>query len=231
MISKALILGAAFAASSLLAAPMARASGGEHVIDDAAVETPGACHLETWTTRFSSRRGLVNFAPACTHRAWPRLELGAGIHHAWSAGEASDTLLGPALKLNLRPEESGLGLGLAGSAAYGARTGRLEAAGLLVPLTVPVGRRARLNLNAGWSHVRTDARRDAAFYGAQLELALDRDIILMAESFRRAGGRPGGQFGVRWTPGGGRADLDIVAGRRIDGGSPRAVSLGLTLRR
>ncbi len=231
------LLGAAVAASSLfvaaslLAASGARASGAEHVVDDAAVETPGVCHLEAWTTRLAARQGLVNLSPACTRQAWPRLELGAGIQHAWAAGGISDTTIGPAVKLNLLPEDQGLGLGIAGSAAYGARAGRLETAGLLVPMTLPVGRRLRINLNAGWSYTRAAARRDAMFYGAQAELSPIDDLVLMVEAFRRYGGRPGGQVGLRWPPGGGRVDLDLVAGRRADGESPRALSLGLTVRR
>jgi hypothetical protein len=224
-------LGAAIAASSFFVAPAAWASGNEHVIDDAAVETPGVCHLEAWTTRFSPRQGLLNLSPACTRRAWPRLELGAGIQRAWAADGTSDILVGPALKLNLMPEETGLGLGLAGSAAYGVRAGRLESASLLVPMTIPVSQRLRVNLNAGWSYGRIATRRSAAFYGAQIELALPHDVTLMAEGFRRGGGDPGGQLGLRWNPGGGRFDLDLVAGRRVDGESPRAVSLGITVRR
>lgn len=224
-------MGAALVASSVLVAPVAHASGNEHVVDDAAVETPGVCHVEGWATRFGRRQGLVNLSPACTRKAWPRLELGAGLQRAWTADGASDTVVGPALKLNLRPEEKGLGLGLAGSAAYAAHAGRLETAALLVPITIPVGQRLRVNFNAGWSYSRAAARRDAAFYGAQAELVLTRNVTLMAEGFRRDGGRLGGQMGLRWNPGGGRFDLDVVAGRRIDGVEPRAVSLGLTVRR
>lgn len=224
-------LGAAFAASSVLVAPMAYASGNEHVVDDAAVETPGVCHLEAWTTRFGPRQGLLNLSPACTRKAWPRLELGAGIQHAWNAGGGADTLIGPALKLNLWPEERGLSLGLASSTAYGVRARRLETASLLIPVTIPVGQRLRINLNAGWSYSSAAARRDAAFYGAQAELTLTRDVTLMVERFRRDGGRSGSQLGLRWNPSGGRFDLDLVAGRRIDGESPRALSLGLTVRR
>lgn len=224
-------LGAAIAASSLLAASMAQASGNEHVIDDAAVETPGVCHLEAWTTRFGPRQGLLNLSPACTRKAWPRLELGAGIQHAWNAGGGGDTLIGPALKLNLWPEERGLGLGLASSTAYGVRARRLETASLLIPVTIPVGQRLRINLNGGWSYSRAAARHDAAFYGAQAELTLTRDVTLMVERFRRDGGRSGSQLGLRWNPGGGRFDLDLVVGHRIDGETPRALSLGLTVRR
>jgi len=227
---KTLILGAALAMPSLLLAPVARAAGNAHVIDDSAVETPGVCHLEAWTTRFTPRQGLVNLSPACTRKAWPRLELGAGLQQAWSGG-TSDTLVGPALKLNLPSGGKGLDLAISASTAYGLRTRRLETAGVIVPLTIPVGDRVRVNLNAGWSYSPAAAKRDAVFYGAQAELALTRDLTLMVEGFRRDGGRPGDQLGLRWTPGGGRLDVDLIAGRRADGESPRAATLGVTIRR
>ena len=98
-------------------------------------------------------------------------------------------------------------------------------------MTLKVNDRVRLNLNAGWSHVRADLKRDAAFYGAQAELGVARDLTLMAEAFQRDGGKAGGQLGLRWNPGGGRMDIDLVAGRRIDGATPRAITLGVTVRR
>lgn len=231
MTLKIVILGAAIAASSLSLAPMAWASGNEHVVDDAAVETPGVCHLEAWATRFGPRQGLVNLAPACTRKAWPRLELGAGFQRAWTPSGRGVATLGPALKLNILPEEQGLGLGLTGAAAYDPRSGHVETATLVAPVTLPVSDRLRINLNAGWSYARTSERHQAAFYGVQGELAVTRTLTLMVESFRREGGDPGAQAGVRWNPGGGRFDLDLVVGRRVDGESPRALSLGFTVRR
>jgi len=230
MTLKRVILGAAFAASSLLCVASAQASGNEHVVDDAAVETPGVCHWEAWATRLSRARGLINLSPACTRKARPRLEMGGGLQRAWSDG-AAETTIGPTLKVNILPETRGVGLGLAGAAGYGVRAGHLETASLIAPVTVPVGETLRVNLNAGWSYVRLGARRHAAFVGAQAEWTLTRDLTLMGETFKREGGRAGGQLGVRWTPGGGRFDLDLVAGRRIDGASPRAISVGLTVRR
>lgn len=230
MIRKLLALGVAAAASTLLPAPSAWASGNEHVIDDAAVETPGVCHLEGWATRLGPRHGLVNLSPACTRRTWPNLEIGGAVQRAWAEG-ASDTAIGPALKYVLRSEDAGLGLGVIGGGAWSLKSGRLETASLIAPVTFHLNDRLRINLNAGWSHVRADTRRDAAFYGAQAELGVARDLTLMVESFRRDGGKTGGQVGVRWNPGGGRFDLDLVAGQRIDGLAPRAITLGVTVRR
>lgn len=230
MTRKLLALGAAIAASMLSVASVAWASGNEHVIDDSVVETPGVCHLESWATRFDPRHGLVNLSPACTRKAWPNLEIGGAVQHAWDNG-SSDTTIGPALKYTLRAEDTGVGLGVIGGGAWSVRSGRLETASLIVPVTLKLSDRVRVNLNAGWSHVRADAKRDAAFYGAQAEVGVARDVTLMVEAFRRDGGKPGGQLGLRWNPGGGRVDFDLVAGRRIDGATPRAITLGLTLRR
>jgi len=44
-------------------------------------------------------------------------------------------------------------------------------------------------------------------------------------------GPPGGQAGLRWVTDRGRIDVDLLAGRRIDGTSASAVTVGLTIRR
>lgn len=222
--------GAAFAASVTLFAGVAQASGNEHIIDDAAVETPGVCHLEIWATRLGPRHGLLNLSPACTRKAWPNLEIGGAVQRTWADGQR-DTTLGPALKYVLRAEDTGLGLGVIGGGAWGLKSGQMETASLIAPVTFHLNDRVRVNLNAGWSYARADDRRNAAFYGAQAEMGVARDLTLMVEAFRRDGGKAGGQVGVRWTPGGGRFDLDLIGGRRIDGAAPRAITLGLTLRR
>jgi hypothetical protein len=215
---------------ALACASPAFASGNEHVIDDAAVETPGVCHLESWATRFAPRHGLINLSPACTRKAWPNLEIGGALQHAWDNG-ASDTTIGPALKYTLRSEDTGLGLGVIGAGAWNVKSGHLETASLIAPVTLKLNDRVRVNLNAGWSYGRASARRNAAFYGAQAEVGVARDVTLMIEAFQRDGGKAGGQLGLRWNPGGGRMDFDLIAGRRVDGETPRAITLGLTLRR
>ncbi len=222
--------GAAFAVSVTLFAGVAQASGNEHVIDDAAVEAPGVCHLEGWTTRFGPHHRLVNLSRACTRKAWPNLEIGGSVQQAWAEGSL-DATLGPALKYVLRSEDTGLGLGVIGGGAWSLRRGQLETASLIAPVTFHLNDRFRINLNAGWSYSRASVDRHAAFYGAQAEMAMARDLSLMVEAFGRDGGKTGGQIGVRWNPGGGRFDLDLIAGRRVDGEAPRAITLGLTVRR
>lgn len=212
---------------ALLAAGPAFAAGGAHVIDDAAVETPGTCHLENWVTRSSGGQWLLISAPACTRAAWPNLEIGGFVSRTWSPG-TDDTLIGLAPKLTLRSEERGIGLGISASAGYGVDRGRFETASVNVPVTIPAGRRLRFNLNGGWqwSHAGHDL-----FLGGQAEFALMPNLGLMGEGFTRARGKAGGQTGLRWTTAKGRMDVDFLAGRYLDGTTPTAITLGITLRR
>ena len=215
----------------LIGQPPAQAAGGAHVVDDAGVETPGLCHLETWISRSGPKSGLFNASPACTFEALPRLEVGATVQRTWARGaHTSDTLMGPTLKLNLWPVESGFGIGLAGTSAWSARAGHWETASLIVPVSITPHERLRVNLNAGWLYTRSGARRNEAFVGAQVEATIVSDVTLMGEIFGRDRGQPGAQVGVRWTPGGGWLDVDLLSGWRTDGVTPWSLTFGVTLR-
>ncbi|HEX7930778.1 MAG TPA: hypothetical protein VF470_07725 [Sphingomicrobium sp.] len=213
----------------MLAAAPAFAAGGEHVVDDAAVEAPGTCHLESWVTLSSGGGGLVNSGPACTRKAWPNLELGGFVTHSWT-DESADTLIGVSPKLMLRSEDHGVGIGIATSLGYGINRGRFETASVIVPVTIPAGEKLRFNLNAGWQWARAGHRHDL-FVGAQAEIALKKNLNLMVETFTRDEGKVGGQAGLRWTIAGGAVDLDVIGGRYVDGTTPSAITFGLTIRR
>ena len=184
-------MAAPWALLALAAAQPVSAAGGAHVVDDAAVETPGLCHFESWVTFASQASGLVNGAPGCTRRAWRSLEIGGFVAHGWTR-TAGDTTIGLTPKLALRPEDSGVGLAISGSAAYSLDRGRIETAALIVPVTIPAGERVRISLNAGW-HWTREGRHHDAFAGAQVELALTRTLGLMAEAFARDRGKAGAQ--------------------------------------
>jgi hypothetical protein len=218
-----------FVSMMLLSATPARADGGAHIIDSATPETPGICHLESWVTRYDHRSGLLNLSPACTATDLPMLEMGGTMQQAW--GTANDVLIGPAFKLNLRPTDSGLGLGLVAAGEAGLKSGRLETLALTVPLSVPLGDDVTANVNAGWDYVHARPDRSKAFYGAQINAHIAPDITAMIEMFGRNGEKPGGQLGLRFNPGGGRYDIDLLAGQRIDGISACAITLGFTIRR
>jgi hypothetical protein len=214
------------AAAALLAPDAALAAGGSHMIDDSEVETPGDCHLESWVMRLSGDQWLVNAGVGCTPEAIPMLELGGFVGQMRSA-VSDDTMIGLTPKLTLRPAETGLGIALAGSLAYGLDRKRLESASAIAAVTVPAGDSLRINLNGGCVWSETGAGSEL-FAGAQAELAAGPQVSLMAEAFTRNHGKAGGQAGVRWTSGNGRIDLDLLGGRYVDGATPTSVTIGLT---
>ncbi len=233
------------AGAALSPAAPAWASGGSHNVDDSEVEAAGRCHLEVWGTRLGERAGLINFGPGCTPKRWPRLELGGfvqpsastGASAAGSAGPAVAAdgggvapLFGPAVKYTFRHDDTGLGVGATGGLTYDGAAGRVEAVSGFVPLTWQVRPGVRVNLNAGAQYIRSD-RELESFFGAQLEIALGRGFTLMAEHFGRSRAFAGDQLGLRWTPKSDRYDVDLVLGRRIDGASGFAFTLGVTARR
>jgi hypothetical protein len=220
--------GALWLPCALLSASPALAAGGAHVVDDAAVETPGGCHLENWVSAIGGG-SLVDIAPACTPKALSDLEIGGFVTQSRSAG-ATATTIGLAPKLALRSEARGLGIGLSASIGYGTDRGQFENASLVVPLTIPAGKALRFNLNAGWQWSRADHAHDL-FLGGQVEATLSRRLALMAEAFGRDRRKVGGQAGLRWTSADGRADVDLLAGRYLDGATRNAITVGMTLRR
>lgn len=210
------------------AAAPALAAGGAHIVDDAAVVEPGTCQIETWAANFVPGGGYINATPACTFQALPKLEIGATYQHYWESPMAG--LFGPAVKLNLRPEKTGVGVALDFTAGVDPGTGDLALVSLIVPVTVAFNDKVRINLNTGWSYVRADPYQNAAFYGAQVEADIGFDIMLMVEIFGRAPGFGGAQMGLRWTPAGGPIDLELLAGGFFDEINPRFFTFGVTAR-
>jgi hypothetical protein len=208
---------------------VARAAGNAHVVDDSEVETPGTCHLELWTTVFLLGDGYGNAAPACTMLKMPWLEIGADYSHYWDEAVGAP-LVGPQMKINFRSETQGLGLGLALNASVNATTGEFALGQILALVTVPVTRQVRFNFNTGWSYLNNVPEPHAVFYGAQFEADLTKEFMLMIEVFGRNPGVAGGQIGLRYTPGQGRIDFDLIAGSFLDGPGTRTVTVGVTLR-
>ena len=220
--------GAAFAFGAAAMASPATAAGGADVIDDAAVETPGTCHFESWITLASGGSRLANLGPACTPRALPNLELGGFITHSWAPG-SGDTMIGLAPKLMLRSESRGLGIAVSASLGYGLQRHRIETDSVTVPLTIPVSSWLRANFNLGWRWSALTHRSDI-FVGGQTEIALNRRLALMAEAFTLDRGKAGEQLRLRWTPGKGFVDIDLIGGRYVDGVARDAITFGVTLR-
>jgi hypothetical protein len=216
---------AASAALAAVCANPATASGGAHVVDDAAVEAVGVCHLESWVSRTGNDSGLINAAPACTFRFLPTVEVGGAVQHNWSDDASPTTRAGPSVKWLIHAPDRGPSVALLATAKVSLRGGGAHSVGLVVPMTFVLSERTRLNLNGGWTRT---GRRDSAFYGAQIEQAISPTFGAMGEVYRLSGAT-GLQTGLRWTPTPGWFDVDLLTARET--GSPVRLTIGLTLRR
>lgn len=217
------------AVASVVAMPLpAIAAGGAHGVDDAAVETPGACHLESWISDLGHGERLVNFSPACTPGVLPAVEIGGTVQRVGVPGERR-WLAGPAIKWTLHEGGRGPAVGLAGSALIDPDSGHIDSAALLVPATFRPAGHLTVNLNAGVGHSRGEGAH--LLYGAQVDVAAGDGIALMAEVFGRPDQRPALQAGLRWTFDRDRMDMDLLAGRQGGAAGNASVTLGFTIRR
>jgi hypothetical protein len=206
----------------------AQAAGGAHFVDDSETEIPGVCHVENWVALFFTGDRIFNDAPACTTKKIPWLEIGAAYNQYWDSLNAP--LFGPAMKVNFRSETTGLGLGLGLNSGVNLHTGDLGFASMTMLVTLPVQPGVKFHANAGWSYLATGNIPNAVFYGAQFEIDISRDVMLMVEGFGRAPGFPGLQMGLRFTPDKGPVDFDLLVANYFDSTTSRFITLGVTVR-
>jgi len=221
----------------LVCAPcsMAWAAGGAHIVDDSEVIDPGTCQLETWLAGFDGSGGGGGYAdatPTCTLSSLPRLEFGLQFQHYWYGNTTgSDQLLGPALKVNLIPQATGVGLGLAFTGGVNLATGEFAIGALVMPVSIPLDDKTRINLNAGWQFFRILEPQNGFFYGAQIETKIGwEEVSLMLEVFGRQPGFTGAQMGVRWRPNDGPLEFDLLAGSYFDTVNAKFFTIGITFR-
>jgi len=218
--------------------PVAWAAGGAQIVDDSEVVDPGTCQLETWITGFDvsgtggGDAGYANATNTCTLSSLPRLEFGLQFQNVWFGGSSNnEQLLGPALKVNLIPEDKGVGLGLAFNGGVNMSTGEFELGTLVMPVSIPLNDKARINLNAGWQYIRIANSTSGLFYGAQIETKIGwEEVSLMLEVFGRQPGYTGTQMGVRWRPNDGALEFDLLAGSFFDNVNGKFFTVGVTFR-
>lgn len=201
------------------------ASGGPYAVDDAGIATPGKFKFETWLSLAGNDDLIFVASPGYVFEALPWIEFELTFENA-RRGDEWETTLAPAVKIALRDmDEDGVGVALSLGSGHAGIVRRADTVYAVVPVTVPVGERALVNLNAGIERDQATSQTEAV-WGVGGQLLFDRGELI-AEAFGREGGTPGFQAGVRPYAFGGAA-LELAYGRNLDGNSANWLTIGLS---
>ncbi len=216
---------AGLAGAFALTAP-AFASGGPYAVDDAGIATPGKFKLETWLSLADNDDLIFVASPGYVFEALPWIEFELTFERA-SRGDDWETTVAPAVKIALRDvDEHGFGAALSLGSGHAGVVRRADTVYAVVPVTVPVGERALVNLNAGVERDQA-TRQTEAVWGVGGQLLFDRGELI-AETFGGETGTPGFQAGVRPYLFGGAAALEFAYGRNLDGERANWLTIGLS---
>ncbi len=209
----------------------AQAAGGAFAVDDVEIGAVGSCKVESWVSFASNRDFIVVTSPACVVNLGRPVELAAQFQR-FSAGNVWGTSATLKAKTNLIPIEPGkIGLGLSGGITSDILTGDATSVFVVVPVTIQITERFRINLNGGWAWNPT-AGLNAATAGAGFEWNFVKPLTLIGEVFAVAGpsqSNPRFQLGLRYTPVE-SLDFDVIYGRNIAGENANWITLGMNVR-
>ena len=214
----------------------AQAAGGAFVVDDAAVDEPGACKVES-SAAFASNQDFAGVStPACVIPLFRPVELGVVIARTREGGEWG-TSLTPKAKMNILPPDTGkFGLAVSGGATFNVLTGEYTGSFVNIPVTYTFSETFKANFNGGWIYEQLNNRHFLT-YGVGVEWIPAKPFTLLAEVFGLVGERadtrtvtdPRFQAGIRITPIE-TVDVDLIYGRNITGENANWVTLGLNVR-
>lgn len=201
------------------------------VVDDASIEAPGNCQVESWTQRTAYQTEYWA-VPACNFggalQSW---ELSAGLGRVGPDGPGGAYRAGVfQAKTVFHPlQTNGWGIGLTVANQFRQGGGVAGDLSVLVPASLSrFDDRLLLHANLGWLHAHVDHRSDL-FWAGGAEWAAHPVLSLTLEAYGTARGHALAQAGVRLTLVPERVALDAGIGRRIGGGdSQRYATAGLT---
>lgn len=227
-----------FILAALLAAENARAAGGAFSVDDAAVDLPGRCKVETWLSVANNPKSDWNatIAPTCSIPLMGhRFELGPTFQRSRAAGEY-DTTLSVKAKTPLPGFDlmagDRFGVALVAGGSFDARNGDTHTMFFNAPVTLRVTDAFTVNINAGYHEDRIE-RYSAITWGVGFELslkpvALDK-FTFIAEAFSNHADHTATQIGLRFTPMD-KLDIDLIYGYNLTSEAASWLTLGLTYR-
>jgi hypothetical protein len=233
-----LFCGVAMACALAVLAPgnHAHAAGGAFVVDDAAVDDPGACKVES-SLSFAGNRDFIGLStPACVVPFFKPVELGMIFARTRQDGEWGSSIV-PKAKMNILPVETGkFGLAISGGSSFDLLTGQYTGSFVNIPVTYQFSDTFKINVNGGWIYERGN-NQHLLTYGAGLEWIPVKPFTILAEVFGVAGApgsttgarEPRFQAGLRVTPID-TIDFDVIYGRNIGGENANWITLGMNVR-
>ena len=206
----------------------ARAAG-PYAVDDAAIGSPGECHVESWISVAGNGDLIAVVQPACVVRVGIPVEFTATLQAVRFDG-AWLGLKGLQIKFILLPfGASNLAIAMSLGTLVDVRSGDSLTA-VNVPFTIKVSDDFRLNVNTGWSF-NSVSDTNHFTWGAGVEWDFAKSWTLVAEVFGQTTDltEPRMQAGLRYTPTN-AVDLDIVYGHNLTGEQARWLTAGVTFR-
>ena len=229
-------LAATFAGLMLMSAA-AHAAGGAFLVDDAAVDDPFSCKIESSASMASNQAFLGVTTPACVLPLFKPTEVGVNIIRTRQPDGDWGTGVLPKFKMNILPVETGkFGLAISAGSLFNVLTGEYAASFVNVPVTYTFSESFKVNLNAGWIYERPNDQHFVS-YGAGFEWIPLKHLTLIGEVFgvvtqnpeARTVVDPRFQLGLRITPID-TMDFDVIYGRNIGGENANWITVGLNVR-
>jgi hypothetical protein len=214
----------------------ARAAGGAFVVDDAAIDDPGACKVESSLSFAGNRDFIAMSTPACVVQFFKPVELGMIALRTRQDGVWSTSVV-PKAKMNILPVEAGkFGLAISGGSAFNVLTGEYTGSFVNIPVTYTFSDAFKINVNGGWIYERGNDQHMLT-YGAGFEWIPAKPFTILAEVFgvpgapaeTRGAREPRFQAGLRVTPID-TIDFDVIYGRNIGGENANWITVGMNVR-
>lgn len=220
----------------MLAPSAARAAGGAFVVDDAAVDEPGNCKIES-SLSFSGNRDFIGLStPACVVPFIKPVELGV-IYARTRSDDGWGTSLVPKAKMNILPPDTGkFGVAISGGSSFDLYTGQYTGSFVNIPVTYTFSDSFKVNVNGGWIYER-QKEQHLLTWGAGVEWIPVKPFTILAEVFGVAGApgettgarEPRFQVGLRTTPID-TIDFDVIYGRNLGGENANWITIGMNVR-
>jgi hypothetical protein len=224
-------------AAVVLFSGYARAAGGAFLVDDAAVDEPFACKIESSASMASNQTFLGQITPACVLPLFKPIEVGVNIIRTRQPDGDWGTGVLPKFKMNILPVETGkFGLAISAGSLFNVLTGEYAGSFVNVPVTYTFSDSFKVNLNTGWIYERPNDQHFIS-YGAGFEWIPLKHLTLIGEVFGVVTERPEArtvvdprfQLGLRVTPID-TMDFDVIYGRNLGGENANWITVGWNVR-